>query len=326
MKRNDIITKLIAEGFTEKTLANMGDKQLSYLSKRILGEQSGVPTVNIPKEKVPEIQAAQKARKTFVTYEGEVKEGEVETKEAARTFANQNRKNMPQGTKFQAGRANKNKFKQEERAKVDSITKPFKTLKKSEVKETEEIDEKKGEKWIQKAIEKPGALKKSLGVGKDEKIPAGKLKAAAEKGGKMGKRANLAMTLKKLHEGDEVREWVEGLVKENYHTLTTKDEIMELIKVKLNEQAAEPGVAEPTTKPTTRPEKPAQEPGKGKPYPNPWEPPKPGQTPDPTPKFQDDSELPDFLETDAILAAIKGEEMDDEVASLTEMIMKELKK
>jgi hypothetical protein len=59
---------------------------------------------------------------------------------------------------------------------------------------------KEGEKWIQKAIEKPGALHKQLGVPAGEKIPAGKLAAAAEKGGKLGKRARLAMTLKKLKE------------------------------------------------------------------------------------------------------------------------------
>ena len=45
------------------------------------------------------------------------------------------------------------------------------------------------EKWIQKAIKKPGALKQSLGVKKGEKIPAGKLAAAAKKPGVTGKRA-----------------------------------------------------------------------------------------------------------------------------------------
>jgi hypothetical protein len=58
------------------------------------------------------------------------------------------------------------------------------------------------DKWIQKAIKKPGALKKQLGVPADEPIPAGKLAAAAEKGGKLGQRARLAQTLKKMHEGD----------------------------------------------------------------------------------------------------------------------------
>jgi hypothetical protein len=53
-------------------------------------------------------------------------------------------------------------------------------------------------KFIQKAIKKPGALRKSLGVKKGEKIPAKKLASAAKKKGKMGQRARLAITLGKL--------------------------------------------------------------------------------------------------------------------------------
>ena len=53
-------------------------------------------------------------------------------------------------------------------------------------------------KFIQEAIKKPGALRKSLGVKKGEKIPAGKLAAAAKKPGKLGQRARLAQTLKKM--------------------------------------------------------------------------------------------------------------------------------
>ena len=55
-----------------------------------------------------------------------------------------------------------------------------------------------GEKWIQSAIKKPGALRKSLGVKSGEKIPAKKLAAAAKKPGKLGQRARLAQTLGKL--------------------------------------------------------------------------------------------------------------------------------
>ena len=51
-------------------------------------------------------------------------------------------------------------------------------------------------KWIQEAVKKPGALRNSLGVKKGEKIPAGKLAAAAKKPGKMGQRARLAQTLR----------------------------------------------------------------------------------------------------------------------------------
>jgi hypothetical protein len=52
------------------------------------------------------------------------------------------------------------------------------------------------EKWIQKAIKKPGALRSSLGVKKGMKISSKKLAAAAKKPGKMGQRARLAQTLR----------------------------------------------------------------------------------------------------------------------------------
>lgn len=56
------------------------------------------------------------------------------------------------------------------------------------------------EKWIQDAIKKPGALRKSLGVKKGEKIPESKLrKAEHSENPKTRKRAVLAETLKKMH-------------------------------------------------------------------------------------------------------------------------------
>lgn len=57
---------------------------------------------------------------------------------------------------------------------------------------------KKSKKWIGKAIKKPGQLHKDLGVPEDEPIPEGTLNAAAKKGGKVGQRARLAKTLKKM--------------------------------------------------------------------------------------------------------------------------------
>jgi hypothetical protein len=53
-------------------------------------------------------------------------------------------------------------------------------------------------KWIQSAIKHPGALRKSLGVKEGQKIPAKRLAAAAQRGGKMGQRARLAQTLRKM--------------------------------------------------------------------------------------------------------------------------------
>lgn len=53
-------------------------------------------------------------------------------------------------------------------------------------------------KWIQKAIKKPGALRKAMGVKAGKNIPAKSLNKMAKKGGKMGQRARLAKTLRKM--------------------------------------------------------------------------------------------------------------------------------
>ena len=52
--------------------------------------------------------------------------------------------------------------------------------------------------WIQEAISKPGALRKTLRVKKGKDIPEVKLKKAEKAPGKLGQRARLAETLKKL--------------------------------------------------------------------------------------------------------------------------------
>lgn len=55
--------------------------------------------------------------------------------------------------------------------------------------------------FIQSAIKHPGALHKQLGIKEGKKIPAKTLASAAGKGGKLGMRARLAMTLRKLGMG-----------------------------------------------------------------------------------------------------------------------------
>lgn len=54
------------------------------------------------------------------------------------------------------------------------------------------------DRWIKDAIKNPGSLRKSLGVKEGKNIPAGKLAKAAKAPGKMGQRARLAQTLKKM--------------------------------------------------------------------------------------------------------------------------------
>jgi hypothetical protein len=54
------------------------------------------------------------------------------------------------------------------------------------------------EKWIAGAIKHPGALHRQMGVPQGQKIGHSRLEAAAQKGGLLGKRARLALTLGKL--------------------------------------------------------------------------------------------------------------------------------
>lgn len=53
--------------------------------------------------------------------------------------------------------------------------------------------------WIRDALGKPGALHKQLGVPIGEKIPSKVLQKAAKAPGKLGQRARLVITLKKMH-------------------------------------------------------------------------------------------------------------------------------
>lgn len=55
-----------------------------------------------------------------------------------------------------------------------------------------------GKHFIAKATKNKGGLHRALGVPEGEKIPAGKVAAAAKRPGKVGKEARLAQTLGKL--------------------------------------------------------------------------------------------------------------------------------
>ena len=257
MKRIDLVQQLVKEGMSEKTLVNFSDKQLRMLSERL--------QVNVDKLKTnPKLQAM--AKDPAVNMEVVEKKKELTGKQ-------------------------KNKIDKNHNGKIDA--QDFKILngkKKTEVAEKEE-------KWIQKAIDpkKKGQLHKDLGVPKDEKIPADKLKSAAKKKGKVGQRARMALNLKNLNE------WVDTLVEKSYHPLTTKGDMMEAINNKIKTAAIpmpaskpkkghngvaefmeynnpepekqEPDIetipAEPDTKPRERPKHPGQ---------------RPNDNPDPAPK------------------------------------------
>jgi hypothetical protein len=334
MKRNVIVGKLIKEGFSEKTLVNLSDKQLANLSERMFKEEEG--TITADDDSDPDTIAA-------VASKGENVQIKKDTNEEKDAFIGSKKgckvckmspckcgKEKKAKTEVKETlKGNQTKIDKNHNGKIDA--EDFKILKgKKKIETKEEKEEKTGKKnvkicddcgkpmthctcnddhleegkknWIQKAIDSKhkGKLHKDLGVPKDKKIPSSKLDAAAKKGGKIGKEARLAKTLKKLQETDstlnakrnlhfelkeagasdldleikdlnelankyskkhegvknahdfykritskqggltgknsEVKEWVMNLAENRlFHPMTSKGEILTLIKSKLNE-------------------------------------------------------------------------------------------
>lgn len=73
MKRNEIITSLLKEGFSEKTLVNFNDKQLLELASRILSESDVMISKKDPQAS-EKINAAKQKNQSIETYEEEVDE------------------------------------------------------------------------------------------------------------------------------------------------------------------------------------------------------------------------------------------------------------
>lgn len=59
--------------------------------------------------------------------------------------------------------------------------------------------------FIQKAIKRPGALHKALGVKQGHKIPRKKLVKAARESGRVGQEARFAETLEGLNHGERFK-------------------------------------------------------------------------------------------------------------------------
>ena len=81
------------------------------------------------------------------------------------------------------------------------MPKPKRVVRKDNPNEVEMMKSGGSANWIKGAIKKPGSLRKALGAKEGQTIPAGKLAKAAAKPGKIGQRARLAQTLKKLNKG-----------------------------------------------------------------------------------------------------------------------------
>jgi len=324
MKRQDIVKRLIKEGFSETTLVSLNDKQLSLLSDRILAEQApmsdslGIP--NVSKTDLSTQSELKRDKKPFSTYEGEIKEEDKEEKKWFQTKDEDkkeekkgdsnyvkklkhkiaNLKDKDKVDKFKrilAALENKktepkevssNEFiEQEEKPKFKSKTEWLKSKgiikddgKKEETKEQSDIDdltdtsvtmnEQTVYKLTNSSIGEMHIMSKRPGYGKGTSKDLKEAKSIALSTATKNYRNSIGkpeipvmIKDKKIWrdksglyiycvnveaKGGErlstLNEWVDNIVSKNVHPFTSKNDIMNLITDKLNEQ----NVAEPEVK------------------------------------------------------------------------------
>ena len=135
MKRNEVIQKLIKEGFSQNTLINMSDKQISMLSQRILGEAADIIISKKDPEFGKKVEDAKKQGKSVETYEGHGVGSKV----------TKGHNGIPE---FMDSK----KLKGEKKDKEDPKKK--KTEKKSlNLKKLEDLDKKEIKEWVETLIE-----------------------------------------------------------------------------------------------------------------------------------------------------------------------------
>jgi len=265
MNRSEIIKKLVREGMSEKTLASFSDKQIMVLANRMINEDVMVSKKD--PQLTQKVAAAKKTGKTIETYESK-------------------KPNL----------SNKQRSKMDTDKDGDIDAKDLKTLR-SKKQSVEEKKKPSAGLTAKKKSEVVKAAKAGKDIGKKgkgfEKIAstAAKKYGSAEKGKKV---AAAAMWKNVKRENVEVKNWLKMLAEENFHSFTSKGEIMELIQAKTQKnvmpdffkskaikssgrmQQTNEGdtttkpKTKPTTKPGTKPGKPKRDnPFSPKPQPNP---------------------------------------------------------
>lgn len=310
MKRNDIIQKLMKEGFSEKTLVGFSDKQIMSLAERVLGEQEDKVGINKePATPAKPAQPAEPAKGERTVYNigkgttsdinklnSMAKETGVEIKKEATESETKGNVCKKCGKKIcECGKgAMDEKLTQKQSKNLDKNhngkidAQDFKILKgqKKDVKEEKPsagLSKEKKSEVVKKAKKGEDIGKKGKGFEKIEK-------KAKESGAKDPKAVAAAAMWKNIkREGIEVKEWVNSLAESNYHPLTSKGEIMELITKKLEEQKTAPSKPDKDAPVREKPKtKPGEKPKKEDPF-------EPKHTPKPKAMGEENKPLPDFM-------------------------------
>ena len=295
MKRDVIVGKLIAEGLSEKTLVRLNDKQLISLAERMLSEQ-------VTKGNVVMSKASNSVDVKKLTDQGlnvELREKKKEVKEqGTKLGSTPGLGDNPGSTELDNVTVTAKKTPTVQKS-------PNSTSKKINPQINPNTSQPEGQK-VGRLKTFANDMKSSLSGLPNSLKPVGAVPAAMVNaiGGQVGfkgrsedqkrrgdlnrdskpedvNETNFGKKVTKGHNGipefmdskklkeSEVKKWIKGLVEnKKFHSFTSKNEIMELIKVKLTENKSEP--SKPDTdapvreKPTTKPGKPKRE--------NPFEP------------------------------------------------------
>jgi len=239
MKRIELINRLIREGISEKTLVNFTDRQINNLAERLLGEAT-TSTVKNTVYSPSEVSAAKQKGQGFGVKDGTVtlsNDGAitVSTKEGQQDMAETLKGNQKKIDKNHNGVIDAQDFKilKGQKKKTDK-KKDTNELLRFYDDDGNPIKDKKGKQSAVSTKDKDFKEKtKSKNIdSKDKKTTSKKSEKTCDDCGK----AISKCTCDHSHL-DETTNWVKGLVENKYfHNFTSKNEIMELIKTKLNEE------------------------------------------------------------------------------------------
>lgn len=224
MKRKDIIERLLFEGFTEKTLARLSDKQLETLSNTIIKE--GV--IKVPSGDTATQQSLMRAKKTFEVYEDDAKipnKDEIASKlDSIRSGAKRDDM-MKQGAYDGRFRERTVKDKKKEESKYGARGK--KSYELDEEKPSAGLSKEKKSEIVKKA-------KKGEDIGKEGKSFKD-VESKAKKSGAKDPKAVAAAAMWKGIKREGVNEWVMGLTESKFSTFTSKSDILSVINEKIKE-------------------------------------------------------------------------------------------
>lgn len=245
MKRQDLITALLKEGFSEKTLVKFSDKQIYNLSERILGEaitkQVKVYSMRNPKdaEEINTIvndpkKVTDMSKQGHIQVTTEEKPSEVNEKDATPESRGKRKEMVKQGA--YDGRFTTKVVKDKKKEENKYLSRDKKSFDLDEEKPSAGLSKEKKSEIVKKAKKGGDIGKKGKGFKKVEK-------AAKKAGAKDPKAVAAAAMWKNIKREDvEVKDWLKNLAESNFNGFTSKGEIMNLIQEKMNQHEVGPNV------------------------------------------------------------------------------------